>query len=171
MPVTALLSRSKVQYATLLGGKGGMCVWEGGSQLKSYCVKCSKTFGIHCCSRMNKNLTCPSGKLRTKFTRLTAKSTSSMLSDTALFTHCVRTTETLFMNSCVYFSHKLLNIKLKKMKSFFRNFFFSVIFLHSPNQECFIFLLSKGCSFTQASILVSYILEGKWRKVKDRLCF
>lgn len=52
----ALLSRSKVQYATLLGGEGGMCVWEGGgrSQLKLYCVKCSKTFGIHCCSRMNK---------------------------------------------------------------------------------------------------------------------
>ena len=118
-----------------------------------------------------KNLTCPSGKLRTKFTRLTAKSTSSMRSDTAFFTHCVRSTETLFMKSCVYFSHKLLNIKLKKMKSFFRNFFFSVIFLHPPNHECFIFLLSKGCSFTQASILVSYILEGKWRKVKDRLCF
>ena len=26
----AILSRSKVQYATLLGGEGGMCVWEGG---------------------------------------------------------------------------------------------------------------------------------------------
>lgn len=76
-----------------------------------------------------KNLTCPSGKLTTKFTRLTAKSTSSMLSDTAFFTHCVRTTETLFMNSCVYFSHKLLNIKLKKMKSSFRNFFFQCHFL------------------------------------------
>ena len=26
----ALLSRSKVQYATLLGGEGGMCVGGGG---------------------------------------------------------------------------------------------------------------------------------------------
>ena len=143
----------------------------GRSLLKSVVLSVPRLLASIVALGWTKNLTCPSGKLRTKFTRLTAKSTSSMLSDTALFTHCVRTTETLFMNSCVYFSHKLLNIKLKKMKSSFRNFVFSVIFLHSRNQECFIFLLSKGCSFTQASILVSYILEGKWRKVKDWLCF
>ena len=52
----ALLSCSKVQYATLLGGEGGMCVWEGVGEesVEVSCVKCSKTFGIHCCSRMNK---------------------------------------------------------------------------------------------------------------------
>ena len=32
MPFMALLSRSKVRYATLLRGEGGMCVWEGGGE-------------------------------------------------------------------------------------------------------------------------------------------
>ena len=42
-----------------------------------------------CCSNSSKNITCPSGKLKTEFTSLIAKSTSPRLSDTTFFARWV----------------------------------------------------------------------------------
>ena len=42
-----------------------------------------------CYSNSSKNITCPSGKLKTEFTSLIAKSTSPGLSDTTFFAHWV----------------------------------------------------------------------------------
>ena len=92
----ALLSCSKLQYGTLVGARVVCVFWRG--------------WGLGLGLGLG-----PSGKLRAKFTCLTAKSTSPKLSGTTFFARCVRTSEMLFIVCCVYFSHKL--IKPKKIKS------------------------------------------------------